>query len=299
MAEKISLGTKIMGVITDGIPEIPGYIAEIQLENHYIMDKYGIDGTWFVWNVPGDKLGDFITAAKVLKMPGFGVTMPHKSAIVPYLDHVEDTAKACEAVNLVIIRDGETYGYMTDGTGYCAAWDEKGVDLTGRHVTFLGAGAIVPIIAYELSERGVKDFTILNRSPERANKTADIIRRTTGKDVEVLAMTNESLDEAASRTDLLIQCTPLGMVTGTDEDRDWEYLGFVDRLPEGCLVSDVLLETEDTGFLAKAKEKGFMTSNGIDMEVNQMPETFARLFPEVEFGDDLVEIARTAYEKKM
>ena len=287
----ITLATNIMGVITDGIPRIPGYTADVQNQFHNVFDRYGIDAQYYVFSVPPEELANFVTAAKTMRMPGFGVTMPHKHTILPYIDHLSEDSAACEAVNLVIIRNGETYGYMTDGTGYCAAWDRRGVQLEGRKVTIIGAGAIVPIICYELAKRKVAEFTILNRSTGRAENTAAIIRRTTGKPVTVRPLTTEELIRAAADTQLLLQASAIGMSGG----QEFEDLSFLDHLPKGCLVSDVVVTPVDTKFLQYARAAGFETTDGADMICNQMPETMERYYPEVAFENDVVDLAMKAY----
>lgn len=294
MADNITLATQIMGVASSDVPRIPHWIAKPTKQYHEIFDRYGIEGAYFIFDVEPNQIGDFIKGAQAMKMAGVGVTMPHKSTAVPYIDHLSETAKACNAVNLVVFRDGESYGYMTDGTGYCGEWDARGVSLEGRNVTIIGAGAIVPTICYELAKRNVAGFRILNQTRERGEKTAQKVREVTGKDVEFLELTDENLTAAAPETQLLINCTPRGM--NADHGPQWEKLDFMDKLPEGCLVSDCVPIRNKTPFLRKAQENGFQTTNGIDMEVHQMPETFKLCFPDVEFGDDLVEISRTAYD---
>ena len=293
MVKGITSATLLMGVIGDNFKRIPGVAVGAQKMFHNVFDHYGIDAAYMRFNIAPENVGKFVEFAKIVGMPGFGVTMPHKARVIPYLDHVTDEARTYEAVNLVIIRNGETYGYMTDGIGYCGAWDAQGISLEGRNVLIMGAGAITPIISHELAKRGVAKFTILNRTVNNAQHVADIITKNTGKPATAGPMTPEMLDECAKDTGLLLQCTSLGMA---DNGTQHPYLGFIDLLPKDALVSDVIVNPLETELLKKARQNGHRTTDGADMLTYQLPETFHQYFGDtIKFGDDLVALGRAAF----
>ena len=61
---------------------------------------------------------DAVKGFKAIGLSGFNVTVPHKSAIMPFLDEIDPLAEAIGAVNTVVNKDGKLIGYNTDGTGY-------------------------------------------------------------------------------------------------------------------------------------------------------------------------------------
>ena len=49
---------------------------------------------------------------------GLNVTIPYKEAVIPFLDELDDVAKAVGAVNCIHIRNGKTKGYNTVVFGF-------------------------------------------------------------------------------------------------------------------------------------------------------------------------------------
>ena len=75
----------------------------------------------------------------------------------------------------------------------------------------LGAGAITGVIGRELALAGVRELTIVNRTLEKADFVADILRKnTSGMEIYTMEMTRENLDAAARDKDLMLQCTSMG-----------------------------------------------------------------------------------------
>jgi Shikimate 5-dehydrogenase len=282
-----SADTKLMGVVGYPLksgPRIPNLIF------NEIFKEYGIDAVYMTFSIKPEDLAQFVMTAKFLEMPGFGVTMPHKSEIIPHLDYVSEEARKSNSVNLVIIRNGKTYGYGFDGIGYAKGLDMNNINVNGRNVLILGAGSIVPIIALELAKRHVNGFTILNRTVENAKTTAELIFKTTGISPKVGGLTKKELDDAAFYSDLVIQCTSQGMTNV----KDYEYLGFIDMLPNNAVVTDVIAFPVVTSLLGCAQKRSLKTLNGLSMITNQMPETleqyFNRKFPE----EEIIELSISA-----
>ena len=68
-----------------------------------------------------------ISGAKSMGLKGLNVTMPHKSAVMNYLDEVDATAKNIGAVNTILSNNGRLIGYNTDGNGAIIALQENGI----------------------------------------------------------------------------------------------------------------------------------------------------------------------------
>lgn len=87
--------------------------------------------------IPMGELDDFM-AARDFK--GINVTIPYKQDVIPHLKEVESMAAAIGAVNTVVNRNGELYGYNTDFGGMAALIGRTGIDMTGKKVLILGTG---------------------------------------------------------------------------------------------------------------------------------------------------------------
>ena len=117
----------------------------------------------------------------------------------------------------------------------------------------------------------MKKARVVNIVMDEAEHVAKIARDNTAMEVETMLMTPENLDKAAERSELFLQCTPLGM---GGFGHDHKYLGFMDRLPSGCSVLDVVGNPPETKVLQKAKELGLLRTYGMDMLLAQAKELF-------------------------
>lgn len=236
--------------------------------HNFLYQYYDINAVYYPFELAEGKLAEFISAAKVLGMSGFGVTMPYKGRVLPYIDGAEEAARVFNCVNQVEIRpDGTTYGYSSDGYGLCQAVSDCGFEIAGKSVLMIGAGAISGIIGYDLAQRGAKKAVILNRTRERADFVAKTLAENTGLTTESGTLENRLLDLYAESTDLVIQCTSLGMV-GCGED--FKYLGFLDRLPAHAFAADAIYNPRRTSFLAYAEKRGLSVVNGVPMFIRQL-----------------------------
>jgi len=105
-------------------------------------------------------LGDF---AKNNIYDGYNVTIPYKSAIMPYLDALSPLADRLGAVNTVCRQEGRTVGYNTDYAGFLGALDYYRVDVKGRHALVLGTGGAGKMAATALADKGAT-VTVVSRS---------------------------------------------------------------------------------------------------------------------------------------
>src|SRR5262249_10266838 len=137
---------------------------------------------------PTPDLPDFFNNARELGVSGFSVTIPHKTAVIPFLDELTAEAREIGAVNTVTSRDGRWVGDNTDVHGIKAALASVGFDADDKTVVILGAGGAA-------------------KAAVAALKNA--------KKVEVLP--RQEINEAWRRPcDLLINATPVGMFPMVD-----------------------------------------------------------------------------------
>ncbi len=213
------------------------------------------------------ELPEFIQSCKQLGVKGFDITMPHKSDIIPLCDEVEPFSREFNCVNHVKIRDGKLIGVGLDGLGMVMAIEDAGFPIQGARVLMLGAGAVSGPIAAELCQRGAASVTILNRTVSKAEEIVHSLKKYfPNLQAKAEAMTPETMRACAPESDLVVQCTSLGM---SGHQGDYEDLSFVDLLPKNACVADVIFNPERTSILAKAEARGLRVLNGMGMLVNQ------------------------------
>lgn len=101
-----------------------------------------IDASYIPIHVTAAGFQDAVAGLKNLGCSGWNVTVPHKSAIIPFLDQLEPSAQLMDAVNTVhVLPDGKLVGSNTDGLGFVRALEEAyGVQCKGKKVLIIGAG---------------------------------------------------------------------------------------------------------------------------------------------------------------
>ncbi|RFD19539.1 shikimate dehydrogenase [Komagataeibacter melaceti] len=221
----------------------------------------GLDARYINCDVKAEHLAQAVAGAVAMEWVGFNCSLPHKVAVIEYLDEVADSARIIGAVNCVSIRDGRLVGDNTDGKGFLASL--KGVtDPSGRKVVVLGAGGAARAIAVELGLAGAAHLTIVNRDVARAENVAALVRDNTPCAAEAMAWTGPvAVPEGA---DILINATSIGLGDGNALPPV-----NLDTLRSGLVVADVIPNPPMTHLLRTAKARGCTVLDGLGMLVNQ------------------------------
>ena len=133
-------------------------------------------------------------------LQGFNVTIPHKQAIIPFLDELDPSARNIQSVNTVKQVNGRLIGYTTDGAGFRFALENAGIPLKGN-VLILGAGGVSRVMALEALEAGCR-LTIAARNSEKAQSLASQLPASS-EEITVLSL--EILEKAVMALSLYIK----------------------------------------------------------------------------------------------
>ena len=232
------------------------------------LDHLGIDGVYEKWDVaPGD-VGAFLEGLRAPGVLGINVTVPHKEAVLPFLDEVDDWAAAAGAANTIVNRQGRLTGRNTDGIGFLRALrDGAGFDPAGKRVLVLGAGGAARGVVLALARSGAASLTIANRTPERAERLS-VLAQENGAAASSCSLT--AAGEAAA-VDLIVNCTSMGMSHGPDESGTPLNSS---QIPAACLVNDLVYNPLETPLLREASRAGAAVLAGIEMLVYQGAASF-------------------------
>jgi len=224
--------------------------AELQLNYAYAA-----------FDVEPEKLEEAVAGIRALGLRGVNVTIPHKVAIIPFLDEIDPLAKRIGAVNTVVNENGKLIGYNTDGLGYVKSLvEETGIRLSEQVVTLLGAGGASRAVACTLAQEGVKEIRIINRSQEKAVKLAAHLESLVPTKVFEPAEGFSAIQDST----LLINTTSIGMHPHVEEmpiPVEW--------LKKDLVVSDLIYNPLETKLLLQAKALGAQTHSGMGMFINQ------------------------------
>jgi len=235
------------------------------------LDYCGINASYQAWEVAPDAVGAFIQGLRDPDILGINVTVPHKEAVIPHLDEVDDWATEAGAVNTVVNHSGRLTGHNTDGYGFLKALQIEGAfNPQGRGVLILGAGGAARGVVLALIRESVSSLTIANRTVARAQRLAELAR-SRGITSEAIPLVGDNLARAAGRAELIVNCTTIGMAHGPDEKGtplSWQ------QISPTAMVYDLVYNPLETPLLWEAARAGARTLGGIAMLVYQGAASF-------------------------
>lgn len=193
-----------------------------------------------------------LTGLRALGIRGASVTIPHKEAVLPYLDEIDPVAAKIGAVNTLFFSEGRLRGLNTDWLGANRALAEK-MELAGSRVLILGAGGSARAIGFGLLEAGA-EIVIASRTPARGQALA----RALGCPWLPLA------EAGRHRADALVNATPVGMGPATEAiPIDPE------ALPHFGVVMDIVYAPLATRLLRESRGAGCQVIDGLAMLLYQ------------------------------
>ena len=231
------------------------------------LREMGLNWVYLAFAVEPARVGEALDGVRGLGLVGLNVTIPHKSAVIEHLDKIDDAVEALGVANTIVRReDGSLMGHNTDGPGFLRSLTEHGHGVEDRAVTLIGAGGSARSVAWACADRGAKSVTVVNRTPERAEEVAELVRRTTGLDrVAAVGLDSAEAEEAVGGADVVVDCTSVGMHPKHEVDpvipAAW--------MRPGQVVADLTYNPIDTVLLQAARGAGAETVDGAGMLVHQ------------------------------
>ncbi len=204
---------------------------------------------------------------------GVNLTIPHKAAALELMDEVDDHARRIGVVNTVVVEDGRLVGFNTDGPGLVRALRaEFSVDLRDLRVLILGAGGGAGrAIAMQCGMERCERLVLVNRTIEKARIIAaelhpyfeDVRVSAPVARLEVIPWEEEALRFQLANTDLVINCTSVGMKR-TDASPIASAL-----LAPHLMIYDTIYTAARTKLMLAADEAGARSANGCSMLLHQ------------------------------
>jgi len=193
------------------------------------------------------------------------VTIPYKQDVIPYLKEIEQTAAAIGAVNTVVKRDGQLYGYNTDFGGMADMLRRTGIDLTGKKVLILGTGGTSKTAMAVAQKMGAASVWKVSRSAKPG------------------VLTYEDVMRAHLDAQVLINTTPRGMFS-RESGMPIDPTLFTDL----CGAIDAVYNPLRTEFILTARSMGVPAAGGLYMLVRQAVLA-SEIFLDTKYPDAITE----------
>lgn len=242
------------------------------------IERLGLDAEYRACHVTADGVAAYLAERKAdPAWRGCNVTMPHKQAVMPYLDRLDPLAERIGAVNTIVHEpDGSLTGHNTDVGGFLEPLRPL-LDQTHyfRMARVLGTGgAARAIVAALAGEQMV--IVLAGRNPEKARALLDELDPHGEHHVAPLdhfaEPTDFAFDDREGCLDLIVNASPLGMAGQPPLVFDLSHA------PPGSVVYDIVTHPLDTPLLQAARAAGFRTVDGLSMLIGQAAEAFERFF---------------------
>ena len=238
------------------------------LIQNFAFRHFNLNCIYIPIEVQTSSLKKSINTLREKNIQGFNVTIPYKQKIMKYLDSIDPIALDINAVNTVVLEKNQLKGYNTDINGIKLAF--KNINYTSAsNVTVIGAGGTSRSVIVALKQLGLKNITILNRTPKTGENLVDEMNQLLNTSYKFESLYNENIGSILSKTHILINTTPIGLYPKTSEiPINKKYLN------KNMTVFDVIYRPLKTSLLKEADIIGAKTISGLEMLVGQGCESF-------------------------
>jgi shikimate dehydrogenase len=263
-----------------------GHSLSPRLHN-WAFERLGFPAAYYAWEKDAEALSDFFVAVRTLPIAGLSVTIPHKRAVIPFLDGLSERAQSVGAVNTVFHADGKLLGENTDVAGFLAPLTRLADNLP-QSALILGGGGVCRASLAALRELAIPTIVVAVRNVEKAQPLAADFGCT------LIPWDEREAWATAMAPLLLINATPLGM-TGENEALSPASQALWPRLaerPEGkSLAYDLVYAPAVTLFQREALAGGVAAIGGMAFFVAQAMEQL-RLWTGEAVPENVVEQAK-------
>lgn len=244
-----------------------------------ILNYINIDGKYEVLEYSKDSLPNIVNDLKYKLYRGVNVTIPYKTDIIPYLDEISPEAQKIGAINTINFLFNKTIGYNTDYFGFGKLLELNKIKIKGKTALILGTGGASRAVKKYLEDNHIKTIKFASTDIEYAKN------KYSGYEVY-----NYNRLNIIEKTDIIINCTPLGMYGALNKDYVVDSLDIVDKsfLNKFDVAIDLIYNPIETTFLQKAKHLGLKTANGLYMLIAQAVKS-QEIWNDISINDSVID----------
>ena len=242
------------GLIGEHLGHSYSKLIQEKLLDHYTYDIHPVEK---------DKLDSFM---KEKAFKAINVTIPYKKDVIPYLTELDDASKKIGAVNTIVNKNGNLYGYNTDYYGFDYMVRKHKVSFTDKKVLVLGNGGASQAIQAVIKDHGAKEMLV-----------TDIV-------LNPGILSIKEVYDKHPDIDIVVNTTPCGMYPNVDSTAvDLSQFNKIEA------VFDCVYNPMDTEFTLQAKELGIKVAvTGLEMLVAQAKRALEH-FKDLQIDDEEID----------
>ena len=249
-----------LGLIGSGIGHSPSPAM-----HRAALHARDLQGDYTTLDVTPAELPGLLRQLRTGEFTGCNVTVPYKAALAAACDRLEGDAAVCQAVNTLLIQDGELIGDNTDAHGFELALSYQRLRPDpGARAIVLGAGGAAAACVLALCRMRVDEVVVVARRPEQAE---ELCLRVSPDARAVDWKDTEAVRAAARGADILVNASSAGVS---------DIPVPVELLAAGCIVADLRYRPRPVDLVAAAQARGLRAADGVEMLLFQGMLSFQR-----------------------
>ncbi|AFZ42930.1 shikimate dehydrogenase [Halothece sp. PCC 7418] len=254
--------TKLLGVIGDPVEHSLSPVMHNAVLNHL-----GLDYVYLPLPVKKGDLERALAGFTAIDLVGFNATIPHKQAIIPYLNRITPEAQQVGAVNTVWRTEAGWEGTNTDVDGFIAPLKSLDQDWSNITPVILGNGGAARAVIVGCAKLGCSEIAVVGRNQEKLEQFKSSWANT-GVSAAIKTYLWEELPHLVSQTQLLVNTTPIGM--SPDADASPVEREILKELPNCAIAYDLIYTPRPTRLLQLAQDNAnAVTFDGLEMLIQQ------------------------------
>ncbi len=230
--------------------------------------EVGVNAIYVATKVEKNNLKTAVESIRALNFLGANVTIPHKVAVMKFVDEIEPIARDIGAVNTIVNKEGKLIATNTDGLGFMRSMKEAGVKLKGINAVMVGAGGVARAISFNLLHE-INQLKITDIKKKVIDSLVSNLKQRFGNKVTSFNLNGKNLKTELEKADLLLNCTPIGMFPKNKETPVPKEF-----LRKDLTVFDAIYNPIETLLIKNAKQIGAKTIGGSKMFLYQGVEAF-------------------------
>ena len=231
------------------------------------LEALGIAARYCRLHIRPEELSEALRLLPGKGFVGVNCTIPHKAGVLAAVDEADESARRAGGVNTVAVgADGRLRGYSTDGPGLARAVREQlGVELRDVRVLILGAGGGAGrAVATQCAKEGCPRLALTNRTVEKLNELVALLGGVYPSDqLSVSSMDAEALRAELAETDIIVNCSALGMDLNDPSPVP------ASLLERRHLLYDTIYTARRTPLMLAGDAVGARSANGMSMLLHQ------------------------------